>query len=123
VETSDKEYVFPANERKLESIALESKGGALTLVARIGGTQQRIACGSGSWEKGRLALGPFPEQPAAASGAWTGDDTFTARICFYETPFIVTLRLTFSGDQLLFDSQSNVGFGTTKQPQLVGKAE
>jgi hypothetical protein len=30
--------------------------------------------------------------------------------------------LKFSGDELLFDSQSNVGFGATKQPQLVGKA-
>ena len=65
----------------------------------------------------------LPEQPAAASGAWTGDDTFKARVCFFETPFVVTLGLKFSGDQLTFDAQSNVGFGSTKQPQLVGKAE
>ena len=63
------------------------------------------------------------EQPAAASGAWTGADTFTARVCFYETPFIVTLRLKFSGDELTLDSRSNVGFGSTRPPQLVGKAE
>ena len=66
----------------------------------------------------------FPEQPAAASGAWTGDDTFTAKICFYETPFCVTMSLKFSGgQQLLFDTTSNVAFGPTKQPQLVGKLE
>ena len=64
----------------------------------------------------------LPEQPAAASGAWTADDTFKAKICFYETPFIITLTLKFAGDQLLFDSESNVGFGPAKQPQLVGKA-
>jgi hypothetical protein len=59
----------------------------------------------------------------AASGAWTAGDTFTAKICFYETPFIITLKLKFSGDQVLFDSQSNLGFGSTKQPQLAGKAK
>jgi hypothetical protein len=43
-------------------------------------------------------------------------------MCFFETPFIVTISLKFAGDELLFDSQANVGFGTTKQRQLVGKA-
>ena len=70
-----------------------------------------------------MAYGMLPEQPAAASGAWTEDDTFKARICFYETPFIVTVNLKFSGDQLLLNSESNVSFGRTKPPQLVGKAE
>jgi hypothetical protein len=59
----------------------------------------------------------------ATSGAWTGDDSFAAKICFYETPFILKLTLKFSGDQLLLDSESNVGFGSTKQAQLEGKAE
>jgi hypothetical protein len=31
--------------------------------------------------------------------------------------------LKFSGEELRLNSQSNVGFGPTKQPQLVGKAE
>jgi hypothetical protein len=64
----------------------------------------------------------LPEQPAAAAGGWAGD-TFTAKICFYETPFIATLRLKFAGDQLIFNSEMNVGFGPTKLPELVGSAE
>ena len=92
---SGKKYVFPANERKLEAITLESDGkdGAVTLVTRFDGVEQRIACGRGAWQKGRVAWGSLPEQPAAASGAWTADDTFTAKLCFYETPFIVTVTL------------------------------
>jgi CubicO group peptidase (beta-lactamase class C family) len=120
---SNKKFVFPTNERKLEAIALDSDDKAVTLVARFGGIEQKIVCGQGGWRKGRLAYGSLPDQPAAVSGAWTADDTYTAKICFYETPFIVTLKLKFSGDKLLFDSQSNVGFGSTKQPQLVGKPE
>jgi CubicO group peptidase (beta-lactamase class C family) len=120
-----KRYVFPANDRKLESVALESggEGSAATLVARVNGVERRIACGRGAWPKGRLAWGRLPEQPAAASGAWTADDTFTAKLCFYETPFTVTVRLTFSGAEVRCDSESNVGFGSTKDPRLVGKVE
>ncbi len=122
---SGKKYVFPANQRKLEAITLESDGkdGAVTLVARFDGVEQRIACGRGAWQKGRVAWGSLPQQPAAASGAWTADDTFTAKLCFYETPFIVTVSLKFSGKELQYDSESNVGFGPTKESQLVGKAE
>ena len=120
-----KTYVFPANERKLEAIRLEGDGteDTTTLVARFDGVERRIACGRGGWRRGRLAYGEHPEQPAAASGAWTGDDTFAAKICFTETPFIVTLGLKFTGAKLLFDSESNVAFGPTRQPQLVGRSE
>jgi CubicO group peptidase (beta-lactamase class C family) len=120
---SNKKYRFPANERKLEAITLQSDDKAVALVMKFGDMEQKVHCGQGTWQKGRLAYGPLPEQLAAVSGAWSADDTYAAKICFYETPFIVTLKLKFSGDQLLFDSQSNVGFGSTKQPQLVGKAE
>ena len=121
-----KKYVFPANDRKLEAIRSRAAatGDDVTLVARFDGVDRRIACGARRLEEGPARVGPmFPEQPAAASGAWTGDDTYTARICFYETPFILTLTLKFDGDELLLDSESNVGFGPTRPPQLVGKAE
>jgi CubicO group peptidase (beta-lactamase class C family) len=119
-----KKFVFPANDRKLESITLEKNGQeAETLVVRVSGVEQRIPCGRGAWRAGRFGFAAFPEQPAAASGAWTGDETFTAKLCFYETPFTIKVSLKFSGDELQLNTETNVGFGPTKQPQLVGKAE
>jgi CubicO group peptidase (beta-lactamase class C family) len=120
-----KKYAFPANDRKLESVALETDGkdGAITLATRVDGTDRRIVCGRGAWQKGRAAWGWQPEQPAAASGAWTADDTFTARICFYEKPFVATVRLTFTGNEVRCESAWNVGFGAVKDAPLVGKAE
>ncbi len=120
-----KKYVFPANPHKLETIALfgDGKDGAVTLVAQVGGAEQRIACGRGTWQKGRLAWGPLPLQGVAASGAWTDDKTFTIKLCFYETPFIVTVALRFAGNELHCTSETNVGFGPTKDSPLVGKAE
>jgi CubicO group peptidase (beta-lactamase class C family) len=122
---ANKKYTFPANDLKVEAIALErdDRSGAMTLVARIDGVEWRNSCGDGSWKKGKLAYGPmFPAQPAAFSGAWIGDDTFKARICFYETPFLITMTLKFAGDQLFYDAELNVGFGPTRQPRLIGKA-
>ena len=119
-----KTYVFPANERKLESITLENDGkdGRVTIVAQFDGAGQRIVCGHDTWEKGQVTWGSLPQQPAAASGAWITDNTFTAKLCFYETPFIITVNLTFSGDEVRCNSAANVGFGPAKELLLVGKA-
>jgi CubicO group peptidase (beta-lactamase class C family) len=120
-----KRYVFPANDPQLKSISLEQSdpGGPVTLVARIADSDQRIVCGRGSWQKGRFALGKLPEQPAAASGGWTSDDTFTTKLCFYETPFIVTVQLKFTGDEVTCSLDPNVALGSAKAFQLTGKAE
>ncbi len=122
---SGKKYLFPANPRKLEAITMETVGddGSVALLMRLDGRDQRIVCGRGNWKKGRVAWGSLPEQPAAASGAWTADDTFTARLCFYETPFMITARLKFTGQELRLNSEANVGFGPTKDPELMGKSE
>jgi len=138
-----KKYVLPANPRKIEAITLERSAAgdaareagatdaAVTLVATIGGADYRIACGRGKWLKQRIGWArawPSPadtvvEQPVAASGAWTDDATFTAKLCFYETPYIVTVRLEFTGDEVSCTIRQNVGFGGTKELELVGKTQ
>src|SRR5262249_22653234 len=87
-----KTYAFAANGGKCEWPRPESDAtdGAVPLATRVGGVERRIACGAGAWRRGRAGWGRQPEQPAAASGAWTGDGTFTAKICFTQTPFVVT---------------------------------
>ncbi len=120
-----RKYNFPANDLKLDSIEVKSGGkdGEATLVTRIGGNEQTLVCRPDAWHKGRLAWHRLPEQPAATGGAWTSDDTFTAKICFYETPFVVTLRLKFARNEVRIDSAQNVGFGPVKVGPLVGTAE
>ena len=128
-------YVFPANEQKLEWIALERSGDAATLVAQVAGVEQRLALGNGEWRRGHFShgaqaasvavlrdAGKESRPPVAASGAWTARDTYTAKIAFYETPFALTMTLRFGGDIVVLDSEYNVAFGPTKQPQLVGTA-
>ena len=119
-------YALPANEDGIEAVGLEI-GVEPTLVVRSGGRDRRVPVGREQWRRGGTLLAGGPplhgrtEQPAAATGAWTSDDTFTARVCLYETPFCATMNLWFTGRALVFDQEMNVGFGPTKRPQLVGR--
>ncbi len=54
---------------------------------------------------------------------WTADDSLQIKICAVETPYHLTLKLKFTGDDLTLDSETNVGFGATKRPTLNGKAQ
>lgn len=116
-----KTFTFPANDGKVESLALETTKDGTTLVLRVAGAERRIACGNGTWQKGRAAWNRLPEQPVAAAGAWTADDTFTAKVCFTETPFVATVRLKFGAGEVRLETDWNVGFGATKEVALVGK--
>ncbi len=115
-------YSFPENARKLESIALESKQpDSTTIVARFNGVETRIECGHKTWKKTTAAWAFPTPQPIAARGAWTTDDTFSATLALYETPFVYTISLKFSGGEVRFVNEANVAFGTAKEPELVGK--
>ncbi len=120
--TAGKVFTFPKNDRDIESVSIRTDGEQDVMIARVDGSETRVEFSRGSWRKRTLAWGGFPEQPAATSGGWQGD-TFIAKISFVETPFLLTLRFRFSGDQVTLSSQSNVGFGPTSQGDLVGKAE
>ena len=120
------DYFAPAVQLGLTAsptLVSDGKDGAVTLVARVDGVERRIVCGHGAWQKGRTGWAQLPVQSMAASGAWTADGTFTAKLCFYETPFTITVRLQYSGEELRYTSESNVGFGPIKQPQLMRKTE
>jgi len=114
-------YLLPKNDDGLEAVGLEA-GAGTTLVLRIGGQERRLPSGYGEWRRGASLGLRGVEQKVAASGAWTSDDTYTAKVCAYETPFCNTLGLRFAGDAVVLDQEQNVAFGPTKRPQLVGFA-
>lgn len=118
-----KKYEFPTNELKLESLKLEAgeKEGEVALVTKINGIEQKILCGRGTWIKGRGSWGMLTDQPLAASGAWSGEDTFTAKFCFCETPYVITLALRFSGEEVRWEAEMNVNFGPVRSAPLIGK--
>ena len=125
---SGKKYVFPPSDHKLQMIRIETDntGGATTLVMRFDGIEHRVICRRDEWTKGKCGWGslqersPLREQPVAASGAWTSDDTFMAKLCFFETPFVISIELKFTGDEVNYLARPNVGFGPKNEFQLTG---
>jgi CubicO group peptidase (beta-lactamase class C family)/acetyl esterase/lipase len=123
-EVSGKTFSFAANDQKIESVGLKfgPGGDGVTLVARCNGAaEERIGCGLGEWKKGRFAFGRMAPQPTAASGAWTGDNTYTAAVCFNETPYIHTLRLEFADGKVKLDASTNVSLGGARPVRLTGE--
>ena len=116
-----RQYDLSANTQKFESIRLDRTGDETILTIGQNGAEKRIVVGSTDWRRGELVWGEFPRQPVAATGAWTAPDTFRARVCFNEEPFILDLVLKFAGDEVSFESQFNVSFGLTAQPTLKGR--
>jgi hypothetical protein len=123
-------YEFPENERGIKAAALLLNRKFPALVVRKDTVELWTFFGLGSWAaaSGGFANGlerglGVPAQPLlAASGAWTGADTFALKVVLYESPYYSTLTFKFEGERLLLDSEHHVWFGPTKQPQLVGQA-
>ncbi|MCZ7636335.1 MAG: hypothetical protein M5U12_10040 [Verrucomicrobia bacterium] len=80
------------------------------------------------WQTGRsrFPAGPlaqFSDEPVAGTFGWVSDHTLEIKVCAYETPFNLRLRLAFEGDRVTLDREANVSFGPTKSGTLVGRAE
>ncbi len=130
-------YVFPDNPQRIESIEFEPEqvgvGGAF--VVRIAGKAQRVIGGDGAWRKaalgaqagslvpmGVIATDADREIPIAVSGAWSSANNYTVVLCRYQTPFISTYEMTFSGDELIVERKdATTGSWTKDRNRLVGK--
>jgi CubicO group peptidase (beta-lactamase class C family) len=129
-EMLNRRFAFPANDQKIEHLTLvpSDAGKTLTLKARMDGQDLTVRCGYREWKTGRApllagALARFPDEPTAGTFAWPAEDACVIKLCAYETPYHTTLTLKCDGDQVTLDSETNVAFGPTKRPQLIGRAE
>jgi len=129
VEISGKTYIFPENEQGIESVRLDFSGGHPVITFKDKEGTHPIALGLGRWERGTTTfrkrishMWDMAQQGMAAGGAWTDADTFTAKLCFDETPFIITARLKFEGDKLFLDMDHNQRWGEKHRAQIVGQA-
>jgi hypothetical protein len=85
----------------------------------------QVVCGNGYWHKGVTTASSKDgqsEQPVAASGAWTADDTYEMRWCFIETACRSTLTCHFAEDTITIDWEENATFADQRHPQLRGRA-
>lgn len=130
---SGKRFVMDENADRIAEIRFEFGAGETTIVIQNDQGEQRLACGHGNWRRGEVSLGQIagaarpaaPRQPGpwkvGTSGAWTADDTYTAKLWWYESPFARTLTCRFAGDTLTLEHQPNVGFAAPAPTSLTGR--
>jgi hypothetical protein len=120
---SGKHYLFEENEMQVESLSLDftETGCRLTLCDADG--EHQVVCANGAWHEGQTTLDNWRRKPrpVTASGAWTAEDTYVIKLCFYETPFCPTISCRFVEDRLLYQFMPNVGFGPLDLPVLEGR--
>ena len=127
---SGKWYEFAENDRGVKAVSLDFNSSSPALIVQTANGETRTPIGMNSWARSRGSftngLDHFlsvPENPlVAASGAWSGENTFTVKIVLYETPFYSTVNFKFEGNRMLIDAEHNVAFGQTKLAQLIGQS-
>lgn len=119
-------YRFDANAEGIESATFTVRKGRCSVVVRRKSEEYRLECGGEEWVRGKAPLtqallGGTEMARVAARGAWETDDSYTMKLCFYETPYLETLTWKFTGDQVALTRKMNVGFGPTERPALTGR--
>ncbi|MBC8135934.1 MAG: serine hydrolase [Fibrella sp.] len=127
VKVSGTTYRFAPNEMEIASAVLNfaGNGGGGKLALSDGERDYEIPFGYGEWANGATGFPAFGPafQSLSASGAWTDDDTFTLKICFYETPFIPTITCRFADDMVTMEIYGSMGFGPKERPALIGSRD
>lgn len=103
------------------SLSLLSSAEGMSILLEREGGEFSMPIGFQSWKKCRGMIGPFMDEPLAVSGAWSSADTCSIKVLGCETPYALTCSLRFDQDRVFVNSELNVAFGPTKQPELIGQ--
>jgi CubicO group peptidase (beta-lactamase class C family) len=124
---SGKSYRFPDNELGIRLASVDFSGDTPRIHFEDADGKHDIACGLGRWVRGRTAYQKHissqydnNDQGIAGSCAWTDESTFSAKLCFHQTPYTLTQRFVFEGEKLSIDTEHNLRWGETKRPRISG---
>ena len=122
-QVSGKRYVFPANDAKLEALAVEFGRTGVVIVARQDGRESRVPVGRGSWR--RAPACSRTASPRRSPAAAPGPRTTPSRRSSRPTRPRSSRRSPSSGRAKSWSSTPSTtsAFGERKRPRLVGKLE
>ena len=127
-----KTFAFAPNDDHIEGIRFDFGADEAVLTIQNDRGEQVIPCGYNRWQRGEADLERAASLHAAAShrsspwklaasGAWTDEQTYTARLWWYETPFARTITCRFAGEGLTLEQRINVGFQPPTPTRLEGQ--
>jgi len=121
---SGKTCKLESNHLSLQSVSIQfgDKGNTLILCNQRG--EHLIQIGYSTWLKGSTDARGRGDEPIAACGAWTAEDTYEVRVCYSEDAYCPIFRFHYTGGELQLEVEPNATWdwepaGVTK---IIGRA-
>jgi CubicO group peptidase (beta-lactamase class C family) len=119
---SGKTYLLESNDLKLESIAIRFGEERSTLIVRDERGEHPMQVGASTWLKGTTSIRGRSDEPIAACGAWTAEDTYEVRVCCCEDAFCPVLRFRYTSRGLKLEVDPNVAWEPVAVTTMTGRA-
>lgn len=116
-----KTYKLENNDLKLESVAIKFGDEHGTLIVRDERGEHPMQVGYATWLKGTTDMRGHGDEPVAACGAWTAEDTYEVRVCYYEGVFCQVFRFHYTSGELQLEVEPNVSWGPTTVTAITGR--
>ena len=107
---SGKTFKLESNDLKLESVAIKFGDKRSRLIVCDAHGKHPIPVGYATWLKGTNDVRGRGDEPIAASGAWTAENTYEVRLCFYEGEYCPVFRFHYKRGQLKLEIEPNVAW-------------
>jgi CubicO group peptidase (beta-lactamase class C family) len=104
---SGKPYKLEVNHLNLESVAIQFSDNGSTLTLRDARGEHSIQVGRSAWVDGISDIRGRGDEPVAASGAWTAEDTYEVRLCCTGDAYCPIFRFRYQGGELQFETEPN----------------
>jgi hypothetical protein len=76
--------------------------------------------GYATWLKGTTDVRGYGDEPVAACGAWTAEDTYEVSVCYYEGVFCPVFRFHYTSGELRLEVEPNVSWDSTTVTTITG---
>jgi CubicO group peptidase (beta-lactamase class C family) len=118
---SGKTYRLESNDLKLESVAIKFGDKRSRLVVCVEGREHAVQVGYATWLKGTTDVRGHDNEPIAACGAWTAENAYEVRLCFYEGEYCPVFRFHYKRGQLQLEVEPNVSWEPIKVTTINGR--
>jgi CubicO group peptidase (beta-lactamase class C family) len=118
---SEKTYKLESNDLKLESVAIRFGDERDTVIVHDERGEHSMQVGRGMWLKGTTDARGYGDEPVATGGAWTAEDTYEVRACYYEAVFCPVFRFHYGSGALRLEVEPNVSWGSTMPTTIRGR--
>jgi CubicO group peptidase (beta-lactamase class C family) len=118
---SERTVRLESNELGLESVAIEFGDERSRLIMRDEHGEHAVQIGYITWLKGTTNVHGHADEPVAACSAWTAEDTYEVRICYYERVFCPVFRFHYTSGELQLEVEPNASWGPAAIRMITGR--